>query len=659
MANFWAGFGQGFVPAFQQSLQRSDRRRERKEDRQQRLDDLAAARKLQERDLAESRQYTERQNNELQARVDKISREKMLGTLLSYDPSVVENAVQRVGGGVPKDAWGMPDETMRTTNPQDLGRAELHGASAFAHRNQSAKDTTAKEYATAKKERAITAGRAWAAGGRSGDVPSWLGDKHRLAFDQAADEYDTEITSAREVAAAGAGGKKSVNVDELATGTAGYMYSIWGNSKGQELIDNIKDFHKVKDNNGNMVDAIDKATGKPTWKVYMASASHSNEMKELAGLYDRYIGVFGKAPENVEGWIPGQNSQATIHRLRAEIEKNGGDADIRAVAKHYQRHHPSHFTYTDADGKNQTIDVKTESPAVLAEINKKVFKDSSASKTSSQSMRAAIEAGTMTVDFLKLKESIETKRANGESISDTELDKLEAWGATLTSFYSTREIWPASLKEHLANAPKRPTAKPLYEVIVAHETALLAEELRDDVLFLERVLGPKEMIDLVGMIDAPIADLRTKLGVKFGENQKAITALNRFHQRAAQLRNRTLKLRSGAAVTESEAERFMQEFADVKREDYFNRIKAFATISRNTSRSALKAYQDAGYEFHNKLVKEIGSSEASSTSKTLPNLTGDERSELQKLNAMNRDLMDEKQVNRFRELLRKAAKGDK
>ena len=102
----------------------------------------------------------------------------------------------------------------------------------------------------------------------------------------------------------------------------------------------------------------------------------------------------------------------------------------------------------------------------------------------------------------------------------------------------------------------------------------------------------------------------------------------------------------------------MQEFADVKREDYFDRIKAFATNSRKTSRSALKAFQDAGYVFNNKLVKEIGSSEASSTSKTLPNLTGGEQSELQKLNAMNRDLMDEKQVSRFRELLRKA-KGDK
>lgn len=79
-----------------------------------------------------------------------------------------------------------------------------------------------------------------------------------------------------------------------------------------------------------------------------------------------------------------------------------------------------------------------------------------------------------------------------------------------------------------------------------------------------------------------------------------------MNQAYAGVRNQILKARAGAAVTPSEAERFMQEIGDPYTGDFAQRLETFTSQRRREYLDKLQAYQDAGYEIPESL--KLGSS---------------------------------------------------
>jgi hypothetical protein len=70
----------------------------------------------------------------------------------------------------------------------------------------------------------------------------------------------------------------------------------------------------------------------------------------------------------------------------------------------------------------------------------------------------------------------------------------------------------------------------------------------------------------------------------------------KMNQAYAGVRNQILKARAGAAVTPSEAERFMQEIGDPYAGDYAQRLETFTAQRRREYLDKLQAYQEAGFE---------------------------------------------------------------
>jgi len=69
-----------------------------------------------------------------------------------------------------------------------------------------------------------------------------------------------------------------------------------------------------------------------------------------------------------------------------------------------------------------------------------------------------------------------------------------------------------------------------------------------------------------------------------------------MNQAYSGVRNQILKARAGAAVTPSEAERFLQEIGDPYAGDFAQRLETFTSQRRKEYLDKLQAYQEAGFE---------------------------------------------------------------
>jgi hypothetical protein len=70
----------------------------------------------------------------------------------------------------------------------------------------------------------------------------------------------------------------------------------------------------------------------------------------------------------------------------------------------------------------------------------------------------------------------------------------------------------------------------------------------------------------------------------------------KMNQAYSGVRNQILKARAGAAVTPSEAERFLQEIGDPYAGDFSQRLETFTSQRRKEYLDKLQAYQEAGFE---------------------------------------------------------------
>jgi len=80
-----------------------------------------------------------------------------------------------------------------------------------------------------------------------------------------------------------------------------------------------------------------------------------------------------------------------------------------------------------------------------------------------------------------------------------------------------------------------------------------------------------------------------------------------MNQAYAGVRNQILKARAGAAVTPSEAERFLQEIGDPYTGDYKQRLESFSSQRRREYLDKLQAYQEAGFDIPQSLQIGAGS----------------------------------------------------
>ena len=92
-----------------------------------------------------------------------------------------------------------------------------------------------------------------------------------------------------------------------------------------------------------------------------------------------------------------------------------------------------------------------------------------------------------------------------------------------------------------------------------------------------------------------------------------------MNQAYAGVRNQILKARAGAAVTPSEAERFLQEIGDPYTGDYKQRLESFSSQRRKEYLDKLQAYQEAGFDIPQSLQigggTETGTAQPSQTPK--------------------------------------------
>lgn len=346
-------------------------------DRQQRVDDRDAERAYQARLTAAARKYAEDRE-----------RRKIIAAIQSTDPSVSEQARDEAFFAQPREEQeaaayrGEAREGFKEVSPlgvessvrpepsqmrgdvgyRDLGDEGLWGANARAARLQKGADA-------AKKIRADLA----ALGNQYGlvqgaDEPNSAfavkieGAKNKAAVDQAGAlargeldvgliaegqgfgitrkeneppevfarrvqvaKNEAAITEARKKAAASAGGAKSINVQERATATLGFIRSIDAGGGGDALKNTREAFAErdkngviIKGENGEIVDRIDEATGLPEWEVYLASETVHGEMESLAKEWSRYRAVFQKTPAMLPDDV--DNRGAAVARLTAEID---------------------------------------------------------------------------------------------------------------------------------------------------------------------------------------------------------------------------------------------------------------------------------------------------------------------------------------------------
>jgi hypothetical protein len=99
-----------------------------------------------------------------------------------------------------------------------------------------------------------------------------------------------------------------------------------------------------------------------------------------------------------------------------------------------------------------------------------------------------------------------------------------------------------------------------------------------------------------------------------------------MNQAYAGVRNQILKARAGAAVTPSEAERFLQEIGDPYTGDYKQRLESFSSQRRKEYLDKLQAYQEAGFDIPQSLQigggTETGTAQPSQTPKGATGVVG-------------------------------------
>lgn len=94
-----------------------------------------------------------------------------------------------------------------------------------------------------------------------------------------------------------------------------------------------------------------------------------------------------------------------------------------------------------------------------------------------------------------------------------------------------------------------------------------------------------------------------------------------MNQAYSGVRNQILKARAGAAVTPSEAERFLQEIGDPYAGDFAQRLETFTAQRRREYLDKLQAYQEAGFEIPRSLQMG-GVGEAPAAGQAQPASTG-------------------------------------
>jgi hypothetical protein len=99
-----------------------------------------------------------------------------------------------------------------------------------------------------------------------------------------------------------------------------------------------------------------------------------------------------------------------------------------------------------------------------------------------------------------------------------------------------------------------------------------------------------------------------------------------MNQAYAGVRNQILKARAGAAVTPSEAERFLQEIGDPYTGDYKQRLESFSSQRRREYLDKLQAYQEAGFDIPQSLQigggSDAGATQPGQTSKGATGVVG-------------------------------------
>lgn len=277
-----------------------------------------------------------------------------------------------------------------------------------------------------------------------------------------------------------------------------------------------------------------------------------------------------------------------------------------------------HHSLTPALQKRfySNVDIEDANPAVLEAINEQVKAAQKEIDTInlSESGETAVYFGQVYIpQFRKLDREIKADAAAGKEIDQARLDLLRDKGNTLITFYSThgRKAVPEDVDSLIGNAAKIPGAPVLRSITDAQDSAVLAEDIARDIVALKDAVGEDAMLKAVGKIDRPLIEIQKTLGLFV--DSKQFQKIEKLIQKSQGLNNIILKIRSGAAVTESEAARFLKEFADPSRQNYFTALQNFAENERNKVRMALKTQQDAGYFFNKKLVDSIGAGEAAPT----------------------------------------------
>jgi hypothetical protein len=116
-------------------------------------------------------------------------------------------------------------------------------------------------------------------------------------------------------------------------------------------------------------------------------------------------------------------------------------------------------------------------------------------------------------------------------------------------------------------------------------------------------LGSKALETTSENLYGPISG-RIEAGKSYLGMSPDFTTMNQAY---AGVRNQILKARAGAAVTPSEAERFLQEIGDPYTGDYKQRLESFSSQRRREYLDKLQAYQEAGFDIPQSLQIGVGS----------------------------------------------------
>jgi len=204
----------------------------------------------------------------------------------------------------------------------------------------------------------------------------------------------------------------------------------------------------------------------------------------------------------------------------------------------------------------------------------------------------------------KASAAMDAKLAKGEKPTPEEMEKFWDYEFEIQSFFGkTRMKVPQGVLETMKKVWRFPTAVVEEEVLGAQDVAIQAEQLIVDLDYLVEEFGQDQLNKHVGLWDKPLDDFRKTLGVAAGS--KHFKALQSFKQVYQGILNETLKLRSGAAVTPSEWERFQKEIGVPTSADFYDRLRTFALKSRRVAKQRLQTRIKARYIFADEIQKEI------------------------------------------------------